>query len=231
MVVIAAIVGYTAYKLEAGSSSPLTAQQKANNAAVAAGCPASPTARANTLQWKSLPPMTIHRNGRYVAFVETDLGPFTIALDPKAAPVTVNSFIFLADHGYYKCNAFDRVIPTFMNQTGDPTGTTGGSPGYTIPDEFPKKAKNPSLQYPIGSVAMANISGKRNSGGAQFFIVAGSQGESLPNAYTLFGRVISGLSVVEKINADGKPNVAGTQNTGQPPAVFHRILSITITGS
>jgi len=232
IVVIAAIVGYTAYKLESGNSSPkkaYTAQQKADIAAVAAGCPASPSTRVNTLQWKSAPPITIHKSGTYYAFVETDLGPFTIQLDPKTAPATVNDFVFLADHSYYKCNTFGRVIPTFMNQTGDPTGTQSGSPGYTIPDEFPKKAKNPSLQYPLGAVAMANT-GAAHSGGAQFFIVSGKEGESLPNLYTLFGHVIAGLPVVEQINADGKPNVAGVQNSGVPPKVIHRILYVTITG-
>lgn len=230
VVVIAAIVGYTAYKLESGSSSPkkaFTAQQKADIAAVAAGCPASPSTRVNTLQWKTAPPITIHKSSAYYAFVETDIGPFTIQLDPKTAPATVNDFVFLADHGYYKCNTFGRVIPSFMNQTGDPTGTQTGSPGYTIPDEFPKKTKNPLLQYPVGAVAMANT-GAAHSGGAQFFIVAAPY--ALPNVYTLFGQVITGLPVVKQINADGKPNVAGVQNSGVPPKVIHRILYVTITG-
>ena len=222
MVVIAAIVGFTAYKLEAGRSSPkLTPQQQANALAVASGCPASPTTRVNTLQWKKPPPMTISKSGTYFAFVETDLGSFTISLDPAIAPATVNNFIFLADHGYYKCNAFDRVIPTFMNQTGDPTGTTSGSPGYTIPDEDQKKSANPSKQYPLGAVAMARTK-LPHSGGAQFFIVAGPEGEGLANSYALFGSVISGMSVVERINADGSA-------AGIPPTVTHRIITITIS--
>jgi cyclophilin family peptidyl-prolyl cis-trans isomerase len=221
VVIIAAIVGFTAYKLESGPTTKLTAQQKANQVAIAAHCPSSPATRVNTLQWKTAPPMTIQKNSTYYAFVQTDLGPFTIRLDPGIAPVTVNNFIFLADHDYYKCNTFDRVIPTFMNQTGDPTGTTGGSPGYTIADEYPKKAKNAADQYPLGSVALANT-GKPHSGAAQFFIVAGPEGEGLANTYTLFGQVISGLPVVEKINADGSA-------AGVPPTVTHRILSITIS--
>ena len=99
--------------------------------------------------------------------------------------------MFLANKGYYHCVIFHRVIPEFMDQTGDPTGTGQGGPGYTITDENPPKAANAAQQYPLGSVAMANT-GQPNSGGSQFFIVAGPQGESLPNTYALFGTVTSG---------------------------------------
>ena len=91
----------------------------------------------------------------------------------------MNNFVFLAEKGYYHCVIFHRVIPSFMDQTGDPTGTGTGGPGYTIPDENPPKAAT-GQQYPLGSVAMANT-GQPNTGGSQFFIVAGPQGESLPN--------------------------------------------------
>ena len=229
VVIIAAIVGYTAYKLEAGSpAAPLTAQQKSNLAAVSAGCPSSPTARVNTIEFKHAPRMSIHKSLPYFALVETDLGSFTIRLTPKLSPVTVNNFIFLAKHDYYQCNTFFRVIPGFVNQTGDPTGAGGGSPGYTIPDEFPKKAKNSLHQYRLGAVAMAEAQ-THHSGGAQFFIVAGPNGEQLSNGFPLIGQVTSGISVVEAINADGKPTVANVQNTGEPPVVVHRILSITIS--
>jgi cyclophilin family peptidyl-prolyl cis-trans isomerase len=110
-----------------------------------------------------------------------------------------------------------------MDQTGDPTGTGQGGPGYTIPDENPAKATNASSQYPLGSVAMANT-GQPNSGGSQFFIVAGPQGEGLPNTYALFGQVTSGMNVVDKINQQGSAQ-------GVPPDVTQRILSITISSS
>jgi cyclophilin family peptidyl-prolyl cis-trans isomerase len=229
VVVIAAIVVFTVYKIEGPSTAKaLTAQQKANQVAVMAGCPASPTTRVNTLQWSKAPAMTIHKNHSYDATIVTDLGVISVALDAATAPVTVNSFIFLADHRYYNCVTFHRVIPTFMDQTGDPTATGSGSPGYTVPDEYPPKSKNPADQYPIGSVALANTT-QPHTGGAQFFIVTGPEGESLPNAYTIFGHVTSGLAVADKINADGKPNVPGVQNSGTPPAVIHRIFSVTIT--
>ena len=106
------------------------------------------------------------------------MGTFVIALDAKAAPQTVNNFVFLAQHHFFDCVIFHRVIPGFVDQTGDPTGTGSGGPGYTIPDELPAKASNPADQYPLGSVAMANT-GQPHSGGSQWFIVAGTQGESL----------------------------------------------------
>jgi cyclophilin family peptidyl-prolyl cis-trans isomerase len=212
------------------SSSNKSPQAKANALAVAAGCPANPSTQVNTLSWPSAPAMTIDTSKTYVATVKTTAGTFTINLDAAKTPQTVNNFVFLAQKGYYHCVIFHRVIPGFMDQTGDPTGTgTGGAsstskgqPGYTIPDELPATA-NP--QYPIGSVAMANT-GAANSGGSQFFIVTGSEGESLPATYTLFGQVPStDMAVPNLINSQG------TAGSGVPPKVTQRILSVTITSS
>jgi peptidyl-prolyl cis-trans isomerase B (cyclophilin B) len=205
----------------AGGSSNAKAQVAANKVAVAAGCPVSTATTVNTQKYSAAPPMTIDTSKSYTAKVVTTAGTFTIALDPKAAPQTVNSFVFLADKGYYHCVIFHRVIPTFMDQTGDPTGKGTGGPGYTIPDEYPAKAANAADQYPLGSVAMANT-GQPHTGGSQFFIVSGPQGEGLPNTYTLFGHVVSGMNVVDKINAEGS-------SAGVPPDVTQRILSVTIS--
>jgi cyclophilin family peptidyl-prolyl cis-trans isomerase len=199
------------------------AQSTANAAAAAAGCPASTSAPANNLvnHWKSAPPMTIDPTKTYTATLNTTGGPFTVTLDAKTAPQTVNNFVFLADQGYYHCVIFHRVIPGFMDQTGDPTGTGTGGPGYTIADEYPPKAANPSQQFPVGSVAMANT-GQPHTGGSQFFIVTGTQGESLPNQYSLFGQVTSGLPVVQAINQQGSAQ-------GVPPDVTQRILNVTVS--
>ena len=177
-------------------------QAQANEVAIKAGCPASTKTRVNTQSYAAAPPMTIDPTKTYTATVVTTAGSFDVALDPKTAPQTVNSFVFLADKGYYHCVIFHRVIPGFMDQTGDPTGTGTGGPGYTIPDEYPTKATDAAQQYPLGSVAMANT-GAPHTGGSQFFIVAGPQGESLPNTYTLFGSVSSGMNVVDTINQEG----------------------------
>jgi cyclophilin family peptidyl-prolyl cis-trans isomerase len=208
----------------ATSAANATAQAAANKVAVAAGCPASPTATVNTQKYAAAPANTIDPTKTYTATVVTTAGTFTIALDPKTAPITVNNFVFLANKGFYHCVIFHRVIPNFMNQTGDPTGTGGGGPGYTIKDEDPPKAANPADQYPIGSVDMANT-GQPNSGGSQFFIVTGPEGESLPNSYALFGTVTSGMNVVQTINAQGNANPS---SNGTPPDVTQRIISVTI---
>jgi cyclophilin family peptidyl-prolyl cis-trans isomerase len=166
--------------------------------------------------------MAIDTSKTYSAKVTTDIGSFVIELDPKDAPITVNNFVFLARQHFYDCITFHRVIRTFMDQTGDPTGTGAGGPGYHFADELPAAA---SPQYPLGSVAMAN-SGP-NTNGSQFFIVAGVEGESLVPSYSLFGKVISGMSVVEKINAGG---AAPTSDVGTP-VILHRIVSVKILDS
>ena len=204
----------------AGKGADAKLQAQANEVAVKAGCPASTKATVNTQKYSSAPATTIDTSKTYTATVVTTAGTFDVALDAKTAPTTVNNFVFLANKGYYHCVIFHRVIPGFMDQTGDPTGTGEGGPGYTIKDENPAKASNPSAQYPLGSLAMANT-GQPNSGGSQFFIVAGSQGESLPNTYALFGSVTSGMNVVDTINQQGSA-------AGVPPDVTQRILSVTI---
>jgi cyclophilin family peptidyl-prolyl cis-trans isomerase len=201
-----------------GTNAQLQAQ--ANAAAVKAGCPASTKTRVNDQKYSTPPPMTIDTSKTYTATIATTTGTFDVTLDAKTAPNTVNSFVFLAEKGYYHCVIFHRVIPQFMNQTGDPTGTGTGGPGYTIPDENPPKAPTGTPQYPLGSLAMANT-GSPHSGGSQFFIVAGPQGESLPNTYALFGSVTSGMNVVDTINKQGSAQ-------GVPPDVTQRILSVTI---
>jgi cyclophilin family peptidyl-prolyl cis-trans isomerase len=205
------------------SASDAKAQAAANATSVAVGCPKNPTTALKKPSWSSAPAMTIDPAKSYAATVKTDVGTFVIALDAKAAPQTVNSFVFLARHHYFDCVTFHRVIPSFVDQTGDPTGTGTGGPGYTIPDELPAKASNAADQYPLGSVTMANT-GQPHSGGSQWFIVAGTQGESLPNSYSLFGQVTSGMKVVETINAQGSAS-------GVPPAVIHRMLKVTIATS
>jgi cyclophilin family peptidyl-prolyl cis-trans isomerase len=161
--------------------------------------------------------MTIDPTKTYTAIVKTTAGQFTITLDAKAAPHTVNNFVFLADQHFYNCVIFHRVIPGFMDQTGDPTGTGSGGPGYEFANE------NIPSAYRAGDVAMAN-SGP-NTNGSQFFIVVPGGGHKLKPTYSLFGKVTSGMSVVEKINKEGNPNPSAN---GVPPAVIQRILTVTI---
>jgi cyclophilin family peptidyl-prolyl cis-trans isomerase len=222
VVVVAAVVVGIVF-LTKGSPAKKTAQQIANDAAVAAGCPSSPTAKLTKRSWKKAPAMTIDTTKQYTADIKTDVGTITVALDAVHAPLTVNNFVFLADQKFFNCVIFHRVVPGFMDQTGDPTGTGTGGPGYQFADELPKAA---SPQYPIGSLAMAN-SGP-NTNGSQFFIVTGKQGETLPPSYSLFGTFTSGLAVADKINADGN---ASPSANGVPPKVIHRMLSVTISSN
>ena len=219
VVVAAVIVGVVL--LTKGSPAKKSPQEIADAAAVAAGCPSSPTTSLHKPHWTKAPAMTISTTKTYTATIKTDVGTITVALDAAHTPLTVNNFVFLADQKFFNCVTFHRVVPGFMDQTGDPTGTGTGGPGYKFADELPKTA---SPQYPLGSVAMANAGA--NTNGSQFFIVTGQQGETLSPNYSLFGKVTSGLSIADKINADGNANASAN---GVPPKVIHRMLSVTIT--
>lgn len=118
------------------------------------------------------------------------------SLDAVKAPNTVNNFVFLARYHYYEGVIFHRIIPGFVLQGGDPTGTGSGGPGYRFDDELPKQG-----QYQLGSLAMANAGPSTN--GSQFFVISGPSGSSLPPLYSLFGQVVKGLEVVSEIDALG----------------------------
>ena len=207
-----------------GSSGTGSVDQNAvDKVAAAAGCPSDPNVALSKPSWPRPPTMTIDPSKTYTATITTDVGRFAVALDAKNAPTTVNNFVFLAGQKFYNCDTFHRVIPGFMDQTGDPTGTGSGGPGYQFGDELPALS---SPQYPLGSVAMAN-SGP-NTNGSQFFIVTGPDGESLAPTYSLFGQVTSGMGVVQQINTDGDSDAS---SNGVPPTVIHRVLTVVITSS
>jgi peptidylprolyl isomerase len=145
----------------------------------------------------SAPPMTIDVKKTYFATIETDKGDIRIQLLPDVAPQTVNSFVFLARNGFYNGLTFHRVIAGFVAQGGSPSGTGGGGPGYTVPDEFSDRP------FKEGSVGMARSS-QPNSAGSQFFICLKPLGDSrgcadLTGKYTLFGEVVAGMDVAESI--------------------------------
>ncbi|MGH2608808.1 MAG: peptidylprolyl isomerase [Tepidiformaceae bacterium] len=140
-------------------------------------------------QYPTPPSMTIDPNKSYTATIETSAGTMTADLFPGDAPQTVNNFVFLANDGYYNDVIFHRVIPGFMIQGGDPTGTGSGGPGYKFNDE-PVKRK-----YDRGILAMANAG--PNTNGSQFFIMHADYG--LPPNYTIFGKLTSGEDVLDKI--------------------------------
>lgn len=162
--------------------------------------PAVDGSSPKTQKFDSAPEMIIDPAKRYTAQLDTTLGTMVIALDAANAPKTVNNFVFLARYHYYDDVIFHRIIKGFMCQGGDPTGTGMGGPGYRFADELPKPGR-----YEIGSVAMANAG--PNTNGSQFFIVSGASGVGLPPLYSLFGKVVKGLDIVdamESVSTDSK---------------------------
>jgi cyclophilin family peptidyl-prolyl cis-trans isomerase len=178
--------------------------------------PAADGSSPKQQKFDGAPPMFIDPEKRYTAEMVTNKGTLVISLDPAAAPKTVNSFVFLARYHYYDGIIFHRIIPGFVLQGGDPTGTGTGGPGYKFADELPKPGR-----YELGSLAMANAG--PNTNGSQFFVISGPSGVRLPPQYSLFGKVVSGLDVVAAIDA------VGTQS-GTPKEKV-TIESVTITES
>ena len=156
--------------------------------------------------YTSTPAMSIDVNSKYTAELETSLGNIVIELFTDTSPITVNNFVNLSNDGYYNDVIFHRVIKGFMIQGGDPSGTGHGDmgkyPGYDFEDEL----DNP-MNYEKGIVAMANRG--PNTNGSQFFIM--HEDYPLPYQYTIFGKVLSGLDVVDAIGnvqtgENDKPN-------------------------
>ncbi len=146
----------------------------------------------STFQWSSPPAMEIDPSKSYEAVFVTEAGEFRVRLYPEQAPLTVNNFVFLARQGYYDNTTFHRVIPGFMAQGGDPTGTGAGGPGYLFEDEF-----HPDLQFDRpGLLAMANRG--PNTNGSQFFITYVPT-PHLNGLHAIFGEVLEGADVVESL--------------------------------
>ncbi len=136
------------------------------------------------------PPMIIDTSKHYTAIIETVKGNITLELFAKDVPVTVNNFVFLAREGFYNNCTFHRVIPGFMAQGGDPTGTGAGSPGYYIPNEISEH------NHVEGALSMANAG--PNTNGSQFFITYTPQ-HYLDGNYSVFGQLIDGMDVLRSL--------------------------------
>jgi peptidyl-prolyl cis-trans isomerase B (cyclophilin B) len=138
--------------------------------------------------------------------VKTSCGDFTITLDLKAAPKASASMVGLAQAGFFKDTVFHRIVPGFVIQGGDPTGTGTGGPGYSTVDPPPRNA-----QYTKGVVAMAKTQTEApGTAGSQFYVVTGADA-GLPPEYAVIGKVTKGLDVVERIGALGDQNEQPTQ--------------------
>lgn len=146
--------------------------------------------------------------------IETAKGVITIKVEADLGPLAAGNFVALAGCGFYEGVVFHRLVPGFVIQGGDPTGTGSGGPGYSFADD------PVSVPYARGVVAMANSGA--NTNGSQFFIVLADAG--LPPAYSIFGRVTAGMDVVDAIAA--MPNSGGQANAALEPVAM---ASVTVT--
>jgi len=206
------------------TAAPSTVTPSPGPSTVACGAKAPKDATTPKPQFSAAPPMQIDTNKTYLATFKTSCGTIVVKLLASQAPQTVNSFVFLADKGYFDGTRIHRLDTSIdVIQGGDPTGTGSGGPGYSIPDELTGKES-----YGPGVLAMANAG--PNTGGSQFFIITGPKGHKLdanPN-YTIFGQVVQGLGVAKKIqNLPIQDPSAGI--AGQQPKDAVYIESITIT--
>ena len=165
-------------------------------------------------QVASCPPMSIDPHKQYIAILETEKGQVVLQLYPDKAPLAVNSFVFLARSGWYDGITFHRVLPGFVAQTGDPSGTGQGNPGYMFNNEI-----EPTLKFDsAGVVGMANSGPDTN--GSQFFITYAAT-PNLNGGYTIFGKVLSGMDVLEQLTPrNPQPGIS------LPPG--DRLINVTI---
>ena len=161
------------------------------------------------------PPFEIDPGKQYIATLHTEKGDVVLQLFADKAPMAVNSFVFLARHGWYDGITFHRVIEGFVAQTGDPSGSGAGNPGYLFANEY-----HPSLKFDqAGVLAMANSGPDTN--GSQFFITYGPA-THLDGGYTIFGKVLTGMDVLEKLTPrNPQPGVT------LPPG--DKLISVSIT--
>lgn len=175
-------------------------------AASAGGCKRVAAPKPKQVSFKA-PKNTVKPGETVTATVETSCGTFDIALDSKRAPKTVSSFVFLSEEGFYDGLGFHRIVPEFVIQGGDPTGSGSGGPGYSVDEKPPA-----NLAYTKGVVAMAKSPTEPpGRSGSQFFVVL-SADAGLPPEYALVGKVYKGMDVVERIGKLGTPG----SETGTP---------------
>ena len=170
------------------------------------------TGSGSSKKYAAPPQMSIDQSAGYTAKIKTNKGNIVIELFPASAPKTVNNFVFLANEGFYNGIIFHRVIPNFMIQGGDPTGTGTSGPGYKFEDEIDPKL---GFEKP-GILAMAN-SGP-NTNGSQFFITTAST-PHLNGNHTIFGKVLEGQDVADTISTVP----AGRGNKPNQPVVIQGI--------
>ena len=182
----------------AQSHSPQSAAPAESNEAQGGSCPTSAPAPLSPGETREVT-------------IETDLGNIVIGVEADLGPLAVANFVALAECGFYDGVIFHRIMPDFVIQGGDPTGTGSGGPGYEFPND------PVSVPYERGVVAMANAG--RDTNGSQFFIVLDEAG--LPPDYSVFGRVTSGMEVADEISAG--PSSGGQAGQALEPVAMNRV--------
>ncbi len=177
-------------------------QTATTNAGVCA--PATPRAAGGRHEAK--PGVTLDASKTYDVTLQTNCGSFTIRLAVKTSPATTASFVSLVQKKYFDGTVFHRIVPGFVIQGGDPTGTGGGGPGYKTVDKPPA-----STRYTHGVVAMAKTQAEApGTSGSQFFVVT-ARDAGLPPDYAVLGKVVQGLDVVDRIGKLGDVNERPTE--------------------
>ncbi|MFC1962336.1 peptidylprolyl isomerase [Chloroflexota bacterium] len=174
-------------------------------------CGGAPGKTPASKTYTAPPQMMIDTGKQYTAIIETTKGNLVLELFAKDVPRTVNNFVFLAREGFYDGSTFHRVIPGFMAQGGDPTGTGMGNAGYFFADAFTVH------KHGVGALSMANSGSDTNS--CQFFITYAPQ-PALDGKHSVFGQLIEGMDVLEKLTSRDP-----SQN---PDFTGDKILRITI---
>jgi peptidyl-prolyl cis-trans isomerase B (cyclophilin B) len=193
-------------KAAAGTTQTLT--QTGPSPEASGGCKQIAAPKAKDAGGAKKPKGELDASKSWALVVATNCGSFTIALDPKTAPHASASLVSLAKSGFFDDTTFHRIVPGFVIQGGDPTGTGSGGPGYKTVDKPPADAS-----YVRGVVAMAKTgSEKDGTAGSQFFVVTG-QDAGLPAQYAVVGKVTDGLDVVDRIGQLGDP---ATEQPTQP---------------
>jgi len=149
------------------------------------------------MKYSAPPAMNIDTKKKYTATIDTAKGKLKLELFAKDVPVTVNNFVFLAREKFYDGTTFHRVIPDFMAQGGDPTGSGSGGPGYKFADEFTSRT------HVTGALSMANAGA--NTNGSQFFITYSPQ-PHLNNRHSVFGQLTDGMDVLKSLKNGDKIN-------------------------
>lgn len=230
VIILAVLVGLAVWQLGGESGGPEGTSEQTDagpddsattddSAATPTPCPPTDGSAERRSTFDGPPEMCIDPAKNYSAELETTAGGFTITLDARLAPETVNNFVVLSRYRYYEGVPFHRVVPGFVIQAGDGDGTPDGNNdlGYVIPDELPGS----SDAYVDYSVAMANRGPATN--GSQFFVVLPGVGSRLTAAYSLFGQVTQGTEVIDAIGELG--------GSDQTPSEEVLINSVTITES